>query len=230
MILHLGDCLEKLKEVEHQSIDAMITDPPYGTASKTKVQKQGANDLNAFDIEWDQELPTEWLKVARGKITPGGSFLIFTDNKMVTTLWDELEIAGYKPLQMFYWIKKNPPPQPRKNFCSAVETAIFGRVEGKVNHWGGGGHSPNCFSAPIVSGGERTDHPTQKPVSLMAHLVRVLTPPKGTVMDPFMGSGTTGVASVKAGFDFVGIEQHTPFFEIAKARIEYANNGQVSLF
>lgn len=229
MNLLLGDCLEKLKEIPDASIDALVTDPPYGTASKTKIQKQGSNNLNAFAIEWDQDLPLEWLKQARPKLVDGGAFLIFTDNRMITTLWDELVDTGYKPLQTFYWVKKNPPPQPRKNFCSAVETAIFGRVDGKINYWGGGGHSPNCFSAPIVGGDERSDHPTQKPISLMAHLVRVLTPPNGTVLDPFMGSGTTGVAAVKGGFDFVGIEQHPPFFQIAKTRIEYANNGQMTL-
>ena len=56
-----------------------------------------------------------------------------------------------------------------------------------------------------------------------------ITPPNGTVLDPFMGSGTTGVAAAKGGFDFIGIEQHPPFFQIAKTRIEYANNGQMTL-
>jgi len=65
-------------------------------------------------------------------------------------------------------------------------------------------------------------HPTVKPVKLMRYLCRLITPPKGTVLDPFMGSGTTGVAALQEGFEFVGIEKEPQYFEIAKARIENA--------
>ncbi|MBM4311427.1 MAG: site-specific DNA-methyltransferase [Deltaproteobacteria bacterium] len=67
-------------------------------------------------------------------------------------------------------------------------------------------------------------HSTVKPVALMRYLVRLVTPPDGTVLDPFMGSGSTGKACVVEGFGFIGIERDAEYFEIAKARIGYADN------
>jgi DNA modification methylase len=74
-------------------------------------------------------------------------------------------------------------------------------------------------------GCEKNNHPTIKPVELMKYLVRLVTPPKGRVLDPFMGSGSTGKACVVEGFYFMGIEQDTDYFNIAKARIEYGKKG-----
>ena len=64
-------------------------------------------------------------------------------------------------------------------------------------------------------------HPTVKPIDLMRYLCRLITPPGGTVLEPFMGSGSTGIGAIKEGFDFIGIEREKEYFEIAKARIEY---------
>lgn len=79
--------------------------------------------------------------------------------------------------------------------------------------------------------GEGNMHPTVKPISLMRWLVRMVTPPNGTVLDPFMGSGTTGVAAFLEGFSFIGIEQEAEYLEIARARIKHAERcGRQSTF
>jgi len=71
--------------------------------------------------------------------------------------------------------------------------------------------------------GAKNGHPTVKPVELMRYLVRLVTPPGGTVLDPFLGSGTTGIAAVREGFDFVGIEKNDEYVELARTRIERAH-------
>jgi DNA modification methylase len=220
-----GDCADLLRSLESDSVDAIITDPPYGTASETKVQKRGNNDLEVFNLEWDGELPTAWLTEACRACVPGGALLTFTNNREVTTLWNAMESAGWKPLQTFTWIKSNPPPQPRQNFCSGIETAIFARKPGKVYCWNGGGATVNYFQAPIVAG--TRIHPTQKPESLMAHLIRLLSPVGGVVLDPFMGSGTTGVCAIANGRRFIGAELDASYFQAAKARIDAAANQEV---
>ena len=68
-------------------------------------------------------------------------------------------------------------------------------------------------------------HPTVKPTTLMQYLVRLVTPPNGTVLDPFMGSGSTGKACAYERFDFIGIDQSAEYVEIAKARIDYARSA-----
>lgn len=83
-------------------------------------------------------------------------------------------------------------------------------------------NSPRAGAGRTAENGVWCSHPTVKPVSVMRHLVRLVTPPGGLVLDPFMGSGTTGIAAVREGFDFVGIEMSPEYLAIAEARIEHA--------
>jgi site-specific DNA-methyltransferase (adenine-specific) len=76
------------------------------------------------------------------------------------------------------------------------------------------------------AGVERNHHPTVKSTALMSYLCRLVTPPGGLVLDPFMGSGTTGVAALREGFNFIGIEREAEYFALAKARLEYAQNSK----
>src|SRR5690554_5829391 len=150
--LYEGDCLEVMRELPSESVDAVITDPPYGIASATKVQKRGDNSLGSFDLSWDRVLPLDWIEKAARLIRPGGAFVAFTDSNEVGKVREVLKGCGIRPLQNIFWHKTNPPPQPRKNFCSSVEVAVFARKEGRVLYWGGGGATKNIFSAPIVGG------------------------------------------------------------------------------
>ena len=214
-----GSNLDILPLLQPESVDAIITDPEYGTASKTKVTKRD-NKLVEFNIEWDQELPLDWIALAAKALKPGGAFIAFTDNSKTETIKNAVEAAGLNFLQHFYWRKTNPPPQPRKNFCSAIETAIFARKPGKVLCWNGGGTTHNVFEYPIVTGPERTKHPTQKPVPLMLKLCRLVVPKDGVVLDPFLGSGTTAEAAWLHGANCIGIELNKSYYEIAKHRID----------
>jgi site-specific DNA-methyltransferase (adenine-specific) len=217
----LGDCNQLLKEINPNSVEAVITDPPYGTASKSKVSKVG-NNLVEFNLEWDAELPLEWIEAAAGALKPGGSFIVFTDNLSVNTVWCKLKDCGLTPLQTIYWKKVNPPPQPRKNFCSAIETAVFARKSGKLLCWNGGGITHNVFEYPIVTGPDRTPHPTQKPMQLMQKLISLVTKPGDTVLDPFVGSGTTAHAAYNLDRNFIAFEKDPAYWAIANERFENA--------
>ena len=219
--LHNADCREVLAGMADASVDCVVTDPPYGTASESKVQTHGGKTCEGFNLDWDRTLPMFWLADALRVTVDGGACIAFTDNKCVTDLWRAMETAGWRPLQTLVWVKPNPPPQPRQNFCSGVETAIFARKPGKVHCWNGGGATVNWRAFPLVSALERK-HSTQKPVALMAWLVRLVTPPNGLVLDPFAGSGTTGVAALKERMRFVGCELSPEYAAIAKARLEDA--------
>lgn len=226
-VLHHGDCMDFLKTIEPESIDSLVTDPPYGIASETKVQKRRSS-LETFNLEWDKELPTEWLRHAAIGLKKGAAGVIFTDAAMVTHMRKECRKVGLRPMQHFYWIKKNPPPNPRKNFRSAVEVAVFVRKAGPILAWNGGGHTTNTFICPIES---KSTHPTQKPVVLMKHLVNLITPKAGgIVLDPFMGSGSTGVAALKLGHGFIGCEREEEYYTDTIKRIhEVFNDGQMKM-
>jgi DNA modification methylase len=222
----LGDCLEVLADIPSDSVDAVLTDPPYGTASASKVVK-----LETFNHSWDQSLPLEYLDECARVLKPGGSLVTFTDNKRLETVWNHVESTGLRPLQTFYWLKTNPPPQPRKNFQSAVETAVFARKAGKIIHWGGGGASKNYIETAIAMGNDRTAHPTQKHVEVFQYLIRALCPQGGIVLDPFGGSGTTGVAALLEGRRALLIEKSPEYFKIMNERlIEWQQSDRVRQF
>jgi len=220
----LGDCSELLEAMDSATIDAVICDPPYGTASESKRQKRGSSTV-AFDYGWDQDLPLAWISEAARVMKPGASLVAFTDTKRVTDLWRAIADAGVRPLQVAYWIKSNPTPNPRKNFTSAVEAMIFARKRGKVIHWGGGGATPNLFECPSI-GAESTGHPAEKPLKVMQWIVRLVAPVGGVVLDPFMGSGSTGVAALRLGRSFVGHEIDPEFYAIAKRRLQAEDGSE----
>ncbi|MBG4796860.1 site-specific DNA-methyltransferase [Pseudomonas aeruginosa] len=94
-------------------------------------------------------------------------------------------------------------------------------MERKPLHWSSGSQKPGSFQAEGTDKTSQNNHPTVKPTDLMAYLVRLVTPPGGKVLDPFTGSGSTGKAAVREGFEFVGIEREAPYLAIAEARIAH---------
>ncbi|HGP0220987.1 TPA: site-specific DNA-methyltransferase [Pseudomonas aeruginosa] len=94
-------------------------------------------------------------------------------------------------------------------------------MERKPLHWSSGSQNPGSFQADGTDKTSQNNHPTVKPTDLMAYLVRLVTPPGGKVLDPFTGSGSTGKAAVREGFEFVGIEREAPYLAIAEARIAH---------
>ncbi|NPW06081.1 site-specific DNA-methyltransferase, partial [Pseudomonas aeruginosa] len=94
-------------------------------------------------------------------------------------------------------------------------------MERKPLHWSSGSQNPGSFQSDGTDKTSQNNHPTVKPTDLMAYLVRLVTPPGGRVLDPFTGSGSTGKAAVRDGFEFVGIEREPPYLAIAEARIAH---------
>lgn len=97
----------------------------------------------------------------------------------------------------------------------------FEHMERKPLHWSSGSQNPGSFQSDGTDKTSQNNHPTVKPTDLMAYLVRLVTPPGGKVLDPFTGSGSTGKAAVREGFEFVGIEREPPYLAIAEARIAH---------
>jgi DNA modification methylase len=105
-----------------------------------------------------------------------------------------------------------------------------GLEERKVRRYGEQAQGPSPQQTPRTSVNQRNHHPTVKPTDLMRYLCRLVTPPGGTVLDPFTGSGSTGKAAILEGFRFIGIEREAEYVEIAKARIQAAEPAQLTIF
>lgn len=221
--LYLGDCREILPTLP--PADVTISDPPYGISGGTngKVHLGGAiqRPEGGIDIgstpgvdfgDWDHDFDFGFIAELG---TPSAA--LFHDQKRATEIVDAAEAAGLRLRQFFYWDKGDAGINPRRNFVSCVEQGVW--IARNPYPWNGGGASPNIYRLPRQ---KREHHPTEKPLPLMLWLVEKLTTPGLTVLDPFMGSGSTGVAAVGRGRGFIGIEREPGFFEVALARITEA--------
>jgi DNA modification methylase len=218
-ILFNCSCLDI--KLPQNSIHAVITDPPYGTNDgKGKVIKRSGKAVDFCNIEWDKELPLDWLRIAYESMIDDTWGVIFIDKMAITTVWKALEEEKFNPRNTFYWVKTNKAPTPRCNFKSCVESSIV-FTKGRTNRkWRGRGNQNNFIQLPFVSGKEKVKHPTQKPVKLMKHLIELITDEGDIIFDPFIGSGTTAVACEELGRRWIGVELNPDYCEIVRSRLE----------
>jgi len=199
--LYLGDCLEVMKSIPDKSVDAVITDPPYGVQKAT----------------WDDEIPPVevWREVKR-VLVPGGSLLVFGGIKLMPDVMAKLgDLFDYQ--WVFAWYKSNAM-QFGKTGYSVLDIAVWystGKATAKNK-------KRDVIVHPIIPSENDFGHPTPKPVKVMTHLIDCLSQPGDTILDPFMGSGTTGVACVQTGRNFIGIEIDPTYYAIAEKRIKDA--------
>jgi DNA modification methylase len=204
--LYLGDCMDILPTIA--KVDTVITDPPYGMdfQSNYRIEKhlKIANDKTA-DIA---KAVIDWaLNHAKHSVYAFGR-------------WDN--IYDYpKPKSLITWVKNNWSMGDLKHeHARQTEVAFFYAME---NHF-----FPKDRPSDVIEWArtQNANHPTEKPVGLMAKFVEWT---HGVVCDPFMGSGTTGVAAIQMGRKFIGIEREPKYFDIACKRIEQASK-QVDMF
>lgn len=217
------DCLEGLRDVPDNSVDAIITDPPYFLSmghggSTTNMKKSNAltsnrtfNDL-AICTPFYKRLFEEYARVLK----EDGSFYFFTDWKAYAYYFPLLN-AALPVRNMIVWDKKSGPGS---FYSFSHELIVFGTYKGKTK----GGVGSNIWRlTAFSSGAKKTDgekvHPTQKPVEIIQKMIEDSTEPGGVVLDTFMGSGTTAVACLRTGRNFIGFELDEKYYEIAQSRI-----------
>lgn len=231
----LGDCMEVMKKIPDESIDLIITDPPYNISTNLKIdrsrwgKKQKRKAVINFDYgEWDkmseddfEKFTLKWYAECKRVLKKGGSIYIFFTKELISLF--HLHWSGLiKTKNIISWIKSNPLPAfNRTNYRSAVEFIYFGQKEGAkaVFNFGQQKDMKNWFEYPLVQGKERTKHPTQKPLGLIQKFIKVSSNQDNIILDPFLGSGTTAVAAQQLGRNFIGIEINSEYCEIAKQRL-----------
>lgn len=225
--LYLGDCLEVLPTLAQ--VDAVVTDPPYLTDnSKVPIRGRGVSarkhDTLSVGVPWGYSL--DWIEA----IPDVRQWIVYANYKMLGGLIVELEQRA-KLSTVFVWRKSNAPrmtrPVPRLD-CEFIvwarsHDATCGRM-GLFDSMVLDVPMPQagCFATErvIEPGTGKAAHPCQKPLAVVRPFIERLD--VTTVLDPFMGSGTTGVACVQTGRKFIGIEIDPTYFDIACRRIEAA--------
>jgi site-specific DNA-methyltransferase (adenine-specific) len=233
-----GDCLDVLRELPDCSVDAVITDPPYGISGPDKVRVRtlpgaprhasGSSTLVDVGADWgaeDREVGSEWLAEVARVLRPGGSLVVFCSQVQWQETRDAAEAVGLQVRQPWYWCKTNPPPTPRDNMASAVEMGWWFRKPGGPVTWNGGHVCANWFQGPLYTATFGTGcrvHPMQKPAWLMERMVELWSNEGDTVLDPFAGSASAGVAAVSMGRHYIGIEIDPAHADAANRRLAHA--------
>ena len=239
--LILGDCLKRMAELEAESVDMVLADPPYGTTA----------------CKWDAVIPFAPMWEQLKRITkdnaaivlfgsqPFTSALVMSNPKMFRYCWVWEKTLGTNPMLVkkqpfrkhedvcvFYERQPAYSPQmvagkaytdkPRESGLDAINGGTRGMKKAITNT---GTRYPSSVQK-FSNGNNGNVHPTQKPVALMEYLIKTYTNEGETVLDFAMGSGTTGVACVKTGRSFIGIELDKGYFELTNARIAHAKQSR----
>lgn len=204
--LYLGDCLEVLPTLAAGSVDAVVTDPPYGIDFKY-------NTHNDNPLEYEAMMKAIIEQTER--INNGMSF--FWQAMLNADKWHKWFPAGFRLFAACKGFVQYRPTPVQYSF----DPVVF---------WGNSGGEPSVykkdwhiqFLAPFGAGRKKIEHPCPRPLEQVVYIIELASKISTTILDPFMGSGTTGVACVQTGRKFIGIEIDPKYFEIAVKRIKEA--------
>lgn len=237
--LFQGDAIRVMSEFPTGIFDAVVADPPYSSGGFTrgdrtaspgeKYLKNKTKDYPDFAGDsrsqrgwsyWCALWGAEAFRVTK----PGGYFFLFTDWRQLASAVDVVEAAGYIFRGIVAWDKTESARAPHKGyFRHQCEYVVWGS-SGVLRPCAHDGPFPGCVR--IRTDHRKKRHQTGKPVELIEQLIRLVRRGDGVILDPFMGSGTTGVACVRTGRQFVGIEATSAYFDVAREWLsEVLGNG-----
>lgn len=225
--LILGDSTAIVKEYIAQGVkvDAVITDPPYNISkinnfSTMKHPRKGV-DFGQWDNDFDV---CAWISDYTKILKDDGSIIIFCSYLYISFVIAELKKNGIDMKDVLVWKKSNPMPRNiNRRYVQDMEFAIWGvkkNAKWTFNKPSDKPYLRSVFETSTVSGKERTNHPTQKSLELMRQIIKIHTNPGDVILDPFMGSGTTGLAALQEGRKFIGIEMDPEYFDLSVERIK----------
>lgn len=234
-LLANGNCVDYLKFIDSQTIDLILTDPPYNLGNfmhkrNTNLLKMRKNQFayagwdNLSQDEWEKEMDV-FFKESSRVLKKRGTLLLFMSLMKIETI---VKLASkYK----FYykttgiWHKTNPMPRNMNlHFVNSTEAWVYFIKDDTTGTFNNKGKMVHDFiETSLTTSKEKKfgKHPTQKPVKLISHFIEHLSNEEDVVLDPFMGSGTTGVCSKKMNRKFIGVDLNKEYYEISKARMLY---------
>lgn len=212
-MLYNGDCLEVMDRLiaDGVTVDSIITDPPYGMSFQSNYREVKHSLIkNDNSLEWLEDFAKRCYSLSKDN-TAHYIFCSFHNIDIFKQAFEKEFVVK----NILVWEKNNTSMGDLKgNFAPKIEFILFLHKGRRLIN---GKRTPNIFK---FSRTKNELHPTQKPVDLMSHLIEKFTDEGQTVLDPFMGSGTTGVACKQTNREFIGIELDKDYFEIASNRIQ----------
>lgn len=233
-----GDCVNTLSKFSF-GFDMVFADPPY-FLSDGGISYQSGRVVCVDKGEWDKPVPPEemdafnlkWLSACREHMKDNATIWISGTHHNIFSVQQQLLKLGFKILNVITWAKTNPPPNIScRYFTHSTEFIIWARKSQKIPHYfnyelmkhlNGDKQMTDVWPLPAIRRWEKScgKHPTQKPLSLLARLIQASTQPNAWILDPFNGSGTTGIAASLLHRRYLGLETEEAFLAMSKARRE----------
>lgn len=236
-LLIKGDCFLKLREIPDNSIDLILTDPPYNIAkySTGNIKFDWRSDINNDLAEWDLEPlnPNDLLSEFKRILSPKGNIFIFCSYNLIGE-YHKVFDSQFDTFQFMVWHKTNPVPNFRKtSFLNSCELIVSCWNKGHTWNFTNQKDMHNFIESGICMGSERIKdstgknlHPTQKPVSVLKKIIEIASNENDVVLDCFNGVGSTGDAALSLNRKYIGIEIDESYISATEKRLsnKYKNN------
>ena len=239
--LLLGDAFSMLKKIPKNSIDMIFADPPY-FLSNGGISVQSGKMVSVNKASWDMGMSTEkklaynrkWIKLCREILKDDGTIWVSGTFHNIYYVGVALELEGFSIINNITWRKTNPPPNiSTRAFTHSTETVLWARKQ--LTNTKKGKHHFNYQDMKCINGGKQMKdvwefsltpkrekkygkHPTQKPLALLERIILASTKENDLILDPFNGSGTTGIASFMNNRRYIGIDLEKEYLELTEKR------------
>lgn len=248
--LFSGDTMELLSKLKKESIDVIFADPPY-FLSNDGITCQGGKMVSVNKGDWDKiknqnhlvkekhAFNRKWIKLSKRILKPNGTIWISGTFHNIYSVGMALEQEGFKIINNITWQKTNPPPNLAcRCFTHSTETILWAKKDDKkARHFfnyqrmkeiNDGKQMKDVWTGSLTKKSEKSfgKHPTQKPQYLLERIIMASAQKGEVVLDPFCGSGTTGVEALKQDCKFIGIDNNEEYLDITKQRLEEVINGK----
>lgn len=241
LILFKADCFDILLKIPDNSIDMIFADPPY-FLSNGGITCHAGKMVSVNKGKWDESKGVEenyiftqrWLRECQRVLTPNGTIWVSGTSHIIYTVGSIMQAQGYKILNDIAWFKVNPPPNLScRYFTHSTETIIWAAKNKNSRHFfnyplmkkmNNNKQMLSFWSIKAPCSAEKIygKHPTQKPIELLDRIVLASTRTGDIVLDPFSGSGTTGIAAIREGRQYIGIELEEEYLKVSIKRIKDA--------
>lgn len=236
--LFKGDCVQILEKLPAESVDVIFADPPYflsNGGTTCRAGKRTSVDKGTWDrslgVEENHAFNHKWLQACQRVLKPNGSLWVSGTGHVIYSVGYAMQQLGFKMLNEVVWEKPNPPPNLScRYFTHSTETILWAARNRKSRHvfnydkmreMNDGKQMKTVWRLTAPGKQEKLlgRHPTQKPVALLDRLLLASCPEGAVVLDPFNGSGTTGLAALQLGHSYIGIDLEQEFLDLTQARL-----------
>jgi site-specific DNA-methyltransferase (adenine-specific) len=244
-----GDSLDLLAAIPSRTVDLCFADPPYNLSNGGTTCQGGRRvkvDKGAWDrshgVQADHAFHTAWLREVQRVLKPSGTLFVSGTQHVIFSIGFALQELGFHLLNTITWFKPNAAPNLACRFFTHSSELIvwaaprrhkpllhhFAYAEMKAEN--GGKQMRDLWTFPTPGKREKAHgkHPTQKPIALLDRIVRAATTEGALVLDPFNGSGTTGVAAVALGRRYLGLERETEYLDLSARRLREVDGQRLA--